>query len=190
MSEETENEVKPKKGKKKLILILVPLLLIGGGAGAYFGGVFGGSEEPADAEHAEAEKSDDKHAEDKDHGKKEDKGHAKKDDHGGDHKSGEYVFMELPEIIVNLSSPNQRRSTFLKVKINLELADSDAIESVETVMPRVIDSMQSYMRDLRVEDLQGSEGLYRLREELMHRVNIAIGGEKVNDVLFAEMIMQ
>ena len=57
-------------------------------------------------------------------------------------------------------------------------------------MPRVMDSMQSYMRDLRVDDLQGSEGLYRLREELMHRINVAIGGNQVSDVLFAEMIMQ
>ena len=57
-------------------------------------------------------------------------------------------------------------------------------------MPRIVDNFQVYLRELRLEDLRGSAGLYRLREELLSRVNIAAQPAQVNDVLFKEMLVQ
>jgi flagellar protein FliL len=58
------------------------------------------------------------------------------------------------------------------------------------VLPRIIDNFQVYLRELRVEDLKGSGGMYRLREELLLRVNAAVAPAKINDVLFKEMLVQ
>jgi flagellar FliL protein len=58
------------------------------------------------------------------------------------------------------------------------------------VAPRVIDQFQTYLREMRVEDLRGSAGIYRLRQELLYRVNIAADPVKVKDVLFQEMLIQ
>ena len=38
---------------------------------------------------------------------------------------------------------------------------------IEAVMPRIVDNFQIYLRELRLEDLRGSAGIYRLREELL-----------------------
>ncbi|MGQ0664511.1 MAG: flagellar basal body-associated FliL family protein [Pseudomonadota bacterium] len=99
------------------------------------------------------------------------------------------VFYNLPEFLVNLNSPG-RRTTYLKLSISLELERASDIARVEAVMPRIIDNFQVYLRELRVEDLHGSAGLYRLREELLARVNTAAQPAKINDVLFKEMLVQ
>ncbi|MFQ5467950.1 MAG: flagellar basal body-associated FliL family protein, partial [Kiloniellaceae bacterium] len=47
-----------------------------------------------------------------------------------------------------------------------------------------------YLRELRIQDLQGSAGLQRLREELLLRVATAAYPAQVRDVLFREMLIQ
>jgi flagellar FliL protein len=100
------------------------------------------------------------------------------------------VFYDLPEMLVNLNTGSGKRKTYLKVLISLELESTDAVTEIEQVMPRIVDSFQVYLRDLRVEDLQGSAGLMRLKDELLTRLNATVRPVKVNDVLFREMLVQ
>ena len=99
------------------------------------------------------------------------------------------VYYELPEMLVNLSGSG-RRTHYLKLSVSLELTDPNDIPHLELVLPRIIDNFQVYLRELRVEDLQGSAGLYRLREELLTRVSLAAAPAKIHDVLFKEMLIQ
>lgn len=170
---------KPKKGKKKLLLIVLPLLLIIGGlAGAYFAGLadpligmIAGSSEEAPAETAGAGAP------------------ASADGQPGVPVSAA-VFYDLPEMLVDINSTDNRRRTFLKLRVALELGSPTDTAQVEAMMPRVIDNFQVYLRELRIEDLQGAEGMYRLREELLVRVNAAVSPARVSDVLFKEMLIQ
>jgi flagellar FliL protein len=100
------------------------------------------------------------------------------------------VFVDLPEVLVNLSSAGSDRAQYLKAKIVLELSDQAMIQQIQPVMPRVMDAFQTYLRELRPSDLDGSAGLYRLKEELTRRVNVAISPGKINAVLFKEIIVQ
>jgi flagellar FliL protein len=100
------------------------------------------------------------------------------------------VFIDLPEVLVNLSNTGSDRTQYLKVKIVLELSDQLLAQQITPVMPRVMDTFQTYLRELRPTDLDGSAGLYRLKEELTRRVNVALAPNKVNAVLFKEIIVQ
>jgi flagellar FliL protein len=100
------------------------------------------------------------------------------------------VFVDLPEILVNLSSGGSDRTQYLKVKMTLELADQALMQQVQPMMPRVTDTFQTYLRELRPSDLDGSAGLYRLKEELTRRVNATIAPSHVNAVLFKEIVIQ
>jgi flagellar FliL protein len=100
------------------------------------------------------------------------------------------TFVDMPEILVNLNNPNAERSQYLKVKVVLELPDAELIAKVQPLMPRVVDQFQTYLRELRPIDLEGSAGLYRLREELTRRVNLAIAPHRINAVLFKEIVVQ
>lgn len=100
------------------------------------------------------------------------------------------AFLDLPEVLVNLQSVGNERAQYLKVKITLELPDAGLSLVIQPVMPRVIDAFQTYLRELRPTDLDGSAGLYRLREEMTRRVNASIAPNRVNAVLFKEIVVQ
>ncbi|GAB4120577.1 MAG: hypothetical protein Kow00104_03710 [Rhodothalassiaceae bacterium] len=99
------------------------------------------------------------------------------------------IFIDLPELVVNLNT-GERQSQFLRARISLEVDRESARAAVEEKMPRVIDDFQVYLRELRVEDLSGSAGLYRLKEELLTRLNVSVAPAEVKDVLFREMLVQ
>ncbi len=99
------------------------------------------------------------------------------------------TYVQLPDLLVNLSSSG-RRSNFIKLKITLELEKATDEPRVKTMQPRIVDNFQTYLRDLRLEDLQGAQGLFRLREELLIRINAAVAPAKVTDILFQEMLVQ
>jgi flagellar FliL protein len=99
------------------------------------------------------------------------------------------VFFDMPELLVNLNTGG-RRVSFLKLSIALELTDPTDVPKVQLLMPRLIDSFQVYLRELRLEDLRGSAGVYRLREDLLARVNETAKPVKIKDVLFREMLVQ
>ncbi|MCP5412443.1 MAG: flagellar basal body-associated FliL family protein [Alphaproteobacteria bacterium] len=148
---------------KKMLMIAVPALLLvvgGGGAGAYFF-LFAGH--AAEGEHAQAEP---------------------------EHITPPKVaFSDMADILVNIQS-NDGTPAYLKLSVSLELDDEEHKEALQPLMPRITDQFQAYLRELRLDDLKGSAGVLRLKEELLRRVNVAAAPYHVRDVLLKEMIVQ
>ncbi len=179
VAEGAEGGGKKLNAKKIILFVVVPLfLLVGAGGGLYFTGkldsLLGKGEEAAEGEHG---KTADAHG-------KEEKG--KKGGHG-EHGGAGY-FVQIPNMLVNLTSEGQPR--YLRLSVQLELASAEDQVAVEGVMPRVVDQFQTYLRELRVKDLRGSAGIYRLQIELLNRVNAAAYPVEVKDVLFQEILIQ
>lgn len=153
-----------KGGKKKLLLLAVPLLLAGVGGGLWASGVLPrllGRGAPAPAQAAEEAKPAVKTP----------------------------VFADLPDMVANLNI-GARRTAFVKMKARLELARVEDQAVVAASMPRLLDLFQTYLREMRPEELRGSAGTYRLREELIARANVALYPTRVTDVLFTELLVQ
>lgn len=156
---------------RMIILIGVPLLLvILIVVGLWLGGVFGGGEDKAHGEAAHGEMTEDseEHADDPEHPP---------------------VFYDMPDMIVNLDSRGRKKS-ILKMAVTLELGSEEDLKQVETKLPRVTDEFQVFLREIRIEDLRGSAGIYRLRQELLARIKPAVAPVKVRDVLFKELLIQ
>lgn len=98
------------------------------------------------------------------------------------------VFYTLPDIVVNMQTPDGK-PTFLKLKLAFELPDHTTADTMDAEMPRLQDTFQTFLRELRPEDLAGSEGTLQLRAELQRRVNLVIAPSKVNGVLIEEMLI-
>ena len=92
-------------------------------------------------------------------------------------------------MLVTLNSADRRQS-LLKIKVSLEVSNQKDVAKIQQIMPRVIDNFQTYLRELRTEDLRGSAGMYLLREELFTRISVAAKPAKVSAVLFKEMLVQ
>lgn len=139
-------------------------------------------------------KSAGKPAETTEKNQKDDKKDAKSDgkkegDATGDATAPAIFFHKLPDIVVNLNDKGSK-THFLKLSASLEIPDKESLKLVVQMQPRVMDSFQLYLRELRKSDLEGSAGIYRLREELLMRVNKTVYPAKVNNILFNEMITQ
>ncbi|MCK7614866.1 flagellar basal body-associated FliL family protein [Roseibium sediminicola] len=98
------------------------------------------------------------------------------------------VFYDLPEMTVNLATDG--RTTYLKVRIALEVENRAMIDQIQPYLPRILDAFQIYLRELRPADLEGSAGLFRLKEELLRRINLSVYPAKVEGVLFKEILVQ
>lgn len=101
------------------------------------------------------------------------------------------TFVDIREMTINLAAePSQDRQRFLKFRVALEVKDPKVVAEIQPLLPRVEDTFQVFVRELRASDLEGSAGVYRLREELMRRVNIAVYPAKVDAVLFKDIVVQ
>lgn len=98
-------------------------------------------------------------------------------------------YFDLPEITVNLANAEQR-AQYLRMAVALEIGDEEIITVIEPNLPRILDVFQTYLRELRVSDLEGSAGLFRLKHELQRRINLAIYPAQVDAILFREIIVQ
>ena len=99
-------------------------------------------------------------------------------------------FIEVPDMLVNLAGNPGERVQYLKVKVALEVKEEKQVEAIRPNLPRVTDIFQTYLRELRPGDLNGSAGLFRLKEELTRRVNAALAPNEVSAVLFKEIVVQ
>jgi len=169
-----DGDAAPKKGgKKKLILLAVPVLLIGIGAALWFTGILPGllgMGAPTEDQVAAAE---------------------------AQAPAPQPAFVDLPEIVSNLNAPG-RRPSFVRLRARLEVSRQEDVAAVTAAMPRLVDLFATYLREVRPEELRGSAGSHRLREELVARATVAIAPEvrpgatppRVTDVLFVEILVQ
>jgi flagellar FliL protein len=163
---------KGKGGKKKLILIAVPVLLAGIGAGLWFSGILPSMLGMGHVEEPApaAEEAD---------------------------AVRPPAFFDMPEVITNLNAPG-RRPGYVKLRSKLEITRAEDAAAIQLALPRLLDLFQTHLREMRPEELRGSAGTQRLREELVARANIAVApppgstqpAPRIVDVLFLEMLVQ
>ncbi len=155
-------EAAPKSGKKKLVMIGGALALVAAlGGGGWF---FFMAKKPAEAVSAEQAAAAAKKL---------------------------ITFVEMKDMMIGITAgPQQDRQPLLKIKVALEIADPKTADQVKPLLPRVEDAFQVFMRELRPSDLDGSAGMYRLKEELLRRVNVTVYPAKVDAVLFKELLLQ
>lgn len=183
----------PAKKKPPILIIAIAagVLVLGGGGAAAF---FLLKPKPAAEAGAHGEEKKEKKKE-----KKEEGGHGeKKEGEGAAAAAGAapvikegpdgVVFYTLPDIVVNMQTADGK-STFLKLKLTFELPDEETADALTPNLPRLQDMFQTFLRELRPEDLNGSQGTYQLRVELLRRVNLVAAPAKVNAVLIEEMLI-
>jgi flagellar FliL protein len=160
--EDTAETPEPPKSasRRKLIMLAAPVGLLGVCAGLWFTGI-----PPRLIGMQHAERTDDAA------------------------KPPTPIYFDLPELVANLNS-NAQRPNYVKLTARLELTRQEDVERVKAAMPRLQDLFLTYIREMRPQELRGSAGTYRLREELIARANLAAAPARITDVLFTQMLIQ
>jgi len=163
---ENQNETRPSRGRLPLILGLVLALV--GGAGGFFAVRAGLLPVGGAADHgAEAV-------------------------HGGQAEAaravefGDLAFVPIEPLVISYAEPG--RSRHLRFRAELEVPGAEVAE-VTRVMPRVVDVLNTYLRALRLSDIEQSAALLRLRAQMLRRVQAVVGEGRVNDLLVMEFVL-
>lgn len=193
-------------GKTLVLFIILPAVLVLGGGGAAAMMLLGGggaAAAPAAAGGEHGEKTD-KHEEEK------------KDEHaapaagepgeagaagaaaGAEGDVGHLLecadddpcYYAMPKLVVNLAGAEGQRSPYMELELVLESGASSTFDDVPDLMPRLKDQLNSFLRELRVEDLNGSAGTHTLRRELLKRFNTVMDPHKIDAVLIEGMLIQ
>jgi flagellar FliL protein len=164
---ETEKKgfIKKLLGNRKLLMIAgggVLLLLVGIGAGLYFFVFSGSDDEPVQTASAVPQMPA---------------------------VPPQVAYYDMPDLIANIQSADGS-PMYLKLVVSLELYTPEEKAGIDALKLRIVDQFQGYLRELRADDLKGSAGIMRVKEELLRRTNVAAAPYKVRDVLLKEMIIQ
>lgn len=166
MAEPEEKVEEPPRKKSKLPLILGLVLAVAGGGGGFYAvysGLILGGESAHGSDHAEQQQEP---------------------AHIGD--MPDVAFVPVDPLIISLG--DEAGGAHLRFRAQLEVASQYQAE-VEHLMPRVVDVLNSYLRALETRDLVDSTALVRLRAQMLRRVQIVTGGERVNDLLIMEFVL-
>jgi flagellar FliL protein len=193
-------------GKTLVLFIILPAVLVLGGGGAAAMMLMGGGA-PAAAADAHAAEGEQPAPEDG-------HGEAAAGDHGaaaagGDHapaaglpedeaavghmlpcEAGNPCYYALPKMIVNLAGTEGQRTPYMELELSLEAANGSTFGRIPELMPRLKDQLNAFLRELRVEDLNGSAGTFTLRRELLKRFNLVLDPKKIDAVLIEGMLIQ
>ncbi len=157
-----DNASSSKISKKKILVFLLPVLIvIGIAVGMYH--AFGTQSQDTDGlSYNIMEKSDTENG-----------------------KAGNrlLIFYDLPEISAKIKTPDGSKQT-AHIKINIELSQMEDIKTVETLLPRLNDIIISHTSELTSEEISGANGIYWLKEELLHRINLVTAPIKIENLNF------
>lgn len=181
---EEDNEEQPSRKKRGLFVVIIILLLGAIAAGLFFSGLLDDVIGKSDGKKQEQSGDDGAGGDEEKQASGEAGGKA-----DGKKKAGQVVYYELPEIVADLN-PGSPTPSFIKVKVSLEAPNQKVADKIDQMQPKIMDIINTYVRELRPSDLKGSAGVYRLREELLLRINKALYPARINNILFKELLIQ
>lgn len=115
------------------------------------------------------------------------------DSHAMDHEEeivvselADIAFVPVDRMIVSLRPGSANRH--LSFRAQLEVP-SQHESDVQTLLPRVVDVLNGYLRALETADLENPAALTRLRAQMLRRVQIVAGAGRINDLLIMEFVL-
>lgn len=98
----------------------------------------------------------------------------------------EVAFVPLDPIMISL--PPGASARHLRFSGQLEVEPGLAAEVV-TLMPRILDVLNTYLRAVDVRELEQPASIARLRAQMLRRIQVVTGEGRVRDLLITEFIL-
>ena len=100
------------------------------------------------------------------------------------------VFHDVPRITVDLKPSPDHARPFIRLTVQAELQGEGARAAFIANEPKIMDAIQSHLRNTTVEDLEGERGTERLREDFTTIINRVITPEIAIGVLYKDILIR
>ena len=94
------------------------------------------------------------------------------------------IFYDLPEVSIKLHNTSNKEQ-IAKIKLSIELSKIEDITTIETITSKLTDAIIAHTIELTPEEIDNSEGLYWLKEELLYRMNLIASPVKISNLNFS-----
>ena len=112
--------------------------------------------------------------------------HAEADPHGATSEGSGIAFVAIEPLVVSIGDTAAARH--LMFTSSLEVMHGTEAE-VTTLLPRILDVMNGYLRAVDPKDLEDPSALVRLRAQLLRRIQLVVGEGRVRDLLVTEFVL-
>lgn len=98
----------------------------------------------------------------------------------------EVSFVPLDPMIISL--PGDAGRGHLRFVAQLEVVPGFETD-IETIKPRITDVLNEYLRAVEVAELEEPTAMWRLRSQMLRRIQVVAGDERVKDLLIMEFVL-
>jgi len=98
----------------------------------------------------------------------------------------DFQFVELDPIVISLRDGNGPQHLRFAAQLEVDATEKGVVEEIR---PRIVDVLNGYLRALELADLRDPLALTRLRSQMLRRVQIVAGGDRVKDILIMEFVL-
>lgn len=95
-------------------------------------------------------------------------------------------YVPLDPLIISMPPASGHRH--LRFAAQLEVPP-DQVAAVTALTPRIVDVLNGYLRAVEIADLEDPTALMRLRAQMLRRVQVVTGPERVRDLLVMEFVL-
>ncbi|MDO8882509.1 MAG: flagellar basal body-associated FliL family protein [Pseudotabrizicola sp.] len=96
------------------------------------------------------------------------------------------AFIPVDPITISLGP--QSRAKHLRFASQLEV-ESPHVAEVRLLLPRISDVLNSYLRAVELVQLEDPAALMRLKAQMLRRIQIVTGQDRVRDLLISEFVL-
>lgn len=100
-------------------------------------------------------------------------------------QTGDIAFVAIEPLVISLGAG---AGTHLRFRAQLEVESVHKAE-VEHLLPRVVDMLNGYLRAVDISDLRDNAALVRLRAQMLRRVQMIAGSDRISDLLIMEFVL-
>lgn len=101
---------------------------------------------------------------------------------------GDAKILEMKPFVVNLQDHSGTR--YLKLTIGVELDSNQSKKRLKRLKPKVRNSLIILLSSKSFTEIGSIQGKYKLRDEIVDRINYILQGDKVKTVYFTEFVVQ
>jgi len=96
------------------------------------------------------------------------------------------AFVPMETLVINL--PESAAARHLLFTAQLEV-DPMYVDEVTSLLPRVVDVLNGYLRAVKLSEIEDPTALIKLRAQMLRRVQVVVGDGRVNDILIMEFVL-
>lgn len=97
--------------------------------------------------------------------------------------------LTLEEIIVNINDPSLKKYAKFSLAMSYDSKNKKVGENINANLHKIKDAIISIFKEKKASDIESSQGIEELKQQLKNKINEILGGEQIISVYFTNLLI-